>query len=54
MKKVKVAVLSFYQQNSIKKSEKILDQKCGNFYNLLIFFEIFTNLEMKIRTQIFP
>jgi hypothetical protein len=34
--------------------KKILTKNSENFYNVSIFFENFTNLKIKVRTQIFP
>ena len=45
MKKIKVAILFVFIQR-LKKPEKILDEKCGKFFNALNF--------LRIRTQIFP
>ena len=38
----------------MKKPDEILDEKCGNFHNVLNFFENFMNSKIKVRTQIFP
>jgi hypothetical protein len=53
MQKLKVAFPHVLPIDFNKKTEKIVNEKCGKFSKCLDFFEIFPKSKIKSRTQIF-